>query len=1102
MKSSYRLGSLLTLILCCALVAAYPTHGQSPVNRALDVGDTGQVYGVKFSRPLFPSPFGGERAFPATNSSLPPVLIDGHYSLLDLLTQQAAQAVGGRIVFASNRDGQTQIYLMNADGSGQMKLTSGVGNDDSPRWSPGSAAILFQSDRDHLDTGYNDIYVMSAGGTGLARLTTDPQDDSSAAWSPDGNRVVFQSLRNGTFYQIYSMNADGTNQHNLSNSGSNDLQPSWSPDGSKIAFASERDHAGSASVYVMNADGSQQTRLTWSDAPFRDEQPVWSPDGTRLAFTSTRDSLVESWQETDEDGGVVQRSAVRTNREVYVMNADGSNQVRLTNGLGNDDSPYWSPDGSRIIFRSDREQDCCDPTSQVWVMNADGTGQANLSSNQFGDYSSSWAPGGKPLPTDEATTGQANQVTIDFNNLPANSTVTNQYLPHVTFSGNGFSAGSNPPFGSDVIGRLLNPFAPPQIGIISRNTYQAQWEGDAANANLFVDFKVPVNNLSFYVLNTHGSGLTSAEIQYWVNWQYAGTWYLRGTGGYWNAGPPVFVNFAIVPQITGLKIIPSGNQDIAGNNYPFIYDDFTFTPDLNVNITNPRVSGNIQGQTKKALIGADVTLQAAANRSGGTYSWDIAGPKQIVSTSADGKTLVVRWTETGTYKVTSSYKLNGVTTSSDVDVEVVIPKLSSFVATQAPDRVAMWEQCKGLMVFTYSPWYTLGCLQAPPENPNQEYGMVFKAEASIPNDTYLSDPAQSGVKFVQLVSGLRKKYSLGNVRCRTARASENDSTTGWQLDSDDPYRLESVKRFSAGNVINAVETDTPTHYLGEGFMVGPDDPVLAYAEYDAFYAEDQFEMYVVYFTGNNPGAPLFQRPLALASAGSDPNNRVAYLPWKMHASALFGRHSDFSTSCPSGNYQNGFCLNSFNQAGLIAARSKAGTTPYSGKVQDLSYERCSWGSPSQLIVDVPRFFVRQQYKDFLGRDPIPADVIGLDNWRGEITRCGFDMNCVRGMRVNVAKAFFFADEFIGKVPGLNAANRGADSYNREFVRQCYYRFLKRSRDPETDDPTGFKFWVDKLNAQFPVFGDAAYNEMIKAFIESEEYRNRSDFPPLPVPNVE
>jgi len=239
--------------------------------------------------------------------------------------------------------------------------------------------------------------------------------------------------------------------------------------------------------------------------------------------------------------------------------------------------------------------------------------------------------------------------------------------------------------------------------------------------------------------------------------------------------------------------------------------------------------------------------------------------------------------------------------------------------------------------------------------------------------------------------------------------------------------------------------------------------------------------------------------MALASAGSDPSAQVAYLPWRLNASVLFGTHSSFSDSCPPGMYQNGYCLNSFNYTGLIAAQSKSGVRPYSGKVQDLSFQHCSWDPPTQLIIDVPRFFVRQQYKDFLNRDPIPNDVAGLDYWRGEITKCGFDTDCVRGMRVNVAKAFFFADEFISKVPALNAASRGTDSYNREFIRQCYYRYLLRQQDPEVADPSGFNFWLDKLNSQYPTMGDAAYNEMLRAFIESDEYRHRPDFPPLPVP---
>lgn len=311
----------------------------------------------------------------------------------DLYTLPVLQAGGARMVFSSDRDGHTQIYLMNADGSGQVRLTSNGANDDSPRFSPNGTKVVFRSDRDNPSTGAGDIYVMNSDGTNQQRLTTDANDDCAPSWSPDGSRILFQSLRNGQYYQVYSMNADGSNQVNLSNSSGSDRQPSWSPDGARIAFASERDHAGYASVYVMNSNGTGQTRLTFGAGSVADEQPAWSRDGGHLAFVSTRDSEVESWQETDETGGVIYRTAVRTNKEVYVMNADGTGQTRLTDSPANDDSPSWSPDGTKLVFRSDRERDCCDPTSQVWVMNADGTGAVNLSGNSFGDYGASWASG-------------------------------------------------------------------------------------------------------------------------------------------------------------------------------------------------------------------------------------------------------------------------------------------------------------------------------------------------------------------------------------------------------------------------------------------------------------------------------------------------------------------------------------------------------------------------------------------------------------------------------------------------------------------------------------------------------------------------------------
>lgn len=291
-----------------------------------------------------------------------------------------AQGGGGKILFTSNRDysgGQnmSDIYVMNADGSGLVDLTNRTPESElRPAWSPDGTRIVFQ--REVGSNHDTEIFVMNADGSGVTRLTNSPGADELPAWSPDGSRIAFISFRDnptgGT--GIFVMNADGTNVKRLTyNPTYSDSTPAWSPDGARIAFAAVRDGSTQHQLYVMNADGSNLKRLT-NNGQF-DHGPVWSPDGARIAFTSRRDG----------------------NFEIYVMDSDGGNQKRLTNNPDDDGTPSWSPDGTKIVFWSSRDHHY----GEIYVMNADGSNQVNITNSDPFDMEPRWQPA--PRPTAQST---------------------------------------------------------------------------------------------------------------------------------------------------------------------------------------------------------------------------------------------------------------------------------------------------------------------------------------------------------------------------------------------------------------------------------------------------------------------------------------------------------------------------------------------------------------------------------------------------------------------------------------------------------------------------------------------------------------------------
>ena len=220
------------------------------------------------------------------------------------------------------------------------------------------------------DTTYH-FQVKSTDASGNETVSGDQTFTTYSLTVIDLGKIVFSSARDGN-PQIYIMDADGTNQTRLTNNSATDANPKLSADGQKVVFDSNRD--GNQEIYAMNADGTDQTRIT--NNTFVDIQPEWSPDGTRIAFSSTRSGTPQIW----------------------VMNADGSDPVQLTFDPHPDIpmnsvrcyAPAWSYDGTRITFSSIIFTNL----EGIWVMNADGSNLDQIASTGMIDTISdpAWSP--------------------------------------------------------------------------------------------------------------------------------------------------------------------------------------------------------------------------------------------------------------------------------------------------------------------------------------------------------------------------------------------------------------------------------------------------------------------------------------------------------------------------------------------------------------------------------------------------------------------------------------------------------------------------------------------------------------------------------------
>jgi TolB protein len=277
-----------------------------------------------------------------------------------------------QILFSSNRDGDSDLYLMDSNGNNIINITNNTANDYQGRWSSDGNKIVFVSDRD----GNAEIYTMASNGTDVRRITNNLSNDESPMWSPNDQQLVFVSnLGSHGGMEIFLVNIDNSgNTLNISNNPANDEAPSWSPDGHQIIFVSSRD--GNPNLYRMDINGYEVSRFVSSELigavadnglPNIAHTPMFSPDGGEIVFS------------LDIDGNF-------WIQEIYSVSiGDPSIIRRWTNDQDMDGYPSWSPDGNNIIYVSGYME-----SSEICITTVSSGENRCITNNTFSDNYPSW----------------------------------------------------------------------------------------------------------------------------------------------------------------------------------------------------------------------------------------------------------------------------------------------------------------------------------------------------------------------------------------------------------------------------------------------------------------------------------------------------------------------------------------------------------------------------------------------------------------------------------------------------------------------------------------------------------------------------------------
>jgi Tol biopolymer transport system component len=294
-----------------------------------------------------------------------------------------------------------EVHLKNI-----RQLTFG-GENAEAYWSPDGRQLIFQSKRD--DMVCDQIFIMNADGTGVHRVSTGAGRTTCSYFFPDMKRILYASTHMTSpdcppppdyskgymwklypSFEIFTANADGSDVRRLTDNPGYDAEATFAPDGSRIIFTSMRN--GDLDLYTMKPDGSDVKRITTE--PGYDGGAFFSRDGKRIVWRASR-------PKTDAERAayaeLLKESAIRPmTLEIFVADADGSHARQVTSNGAANFGPYFFPDGRRIIYASN----VADPQGRnfdLWIVNDDGTGLEQITFNPTFDGFPMFSPDGKRL---------------------------------------------------------------------------------------------------------------------------------------------------------------------------------------------------------------------------------------------------------------------------------------------------------------------------------------------------------------------------------------------------------------------------------------------------------------------------------------------------------------------------------------------------------------------------------------------------------------------------------------------------------------------------------------------------------------------------------